>query len=87
MPVISEFLGIFIRMYSKEHNPPHFHAYYQGYKAAFNIETCELMKGNFPNRQRKFVETWAEFHKDELFANWTRLQNRAEPESIPPLRK
>jgi len=31
MPTISMFYGIVIRMYfaPKEHNPPHFHAYYQ----------------------------------------------------------
>ncbi|MBN1523852.1 MAG: DUF4160 domain-containing protein [Spirochaetales bacterium] len=31
MPTISMFFGIIIRMYysPKEHNPPHFHVYYQ----------------------------------------------------------
>jgi hypothetical protein len=31
MPTISMFYGIVIRMYCapSEHNPPHFHAYYQ----------------------------------------------------------
>ena len=87
MPVISEFLGILIRMYSNEHNPPHFHAVYQGYSAVFSIEDCELMIGKFPKRQRKFVEAWAELHKEELFANWMHLQNREKFSSIPPLRK
>lgn len=30
MPTISMFLGIVIRMNWLEHNPPHFHAEYQG---------------------------------------------------------
>ena len=39
MPTISMFYGIIIRMYCtpKEHNPPHFHAYYQDYKAIIDI--------------------------------------------------
>jgi hypothetical protein len=28
MPEISRFLGIIIKMFLKEHNPPHFHAFY-----------------------------------------------------------
>jgi hypothetical protein len=34
MATISMFFGILIRMYlgGKEHNPPHFHAFYQGHK-------------------------------------------------------
>ena len=32
MPTISMFYGIMIRMYNNnEHNPPHFHAQYQGH--------------------------------------------------------
>ena len=39
MPTISMFFGIIIRMYNcGEHNPPHFHATYQGYHAVFNME-------------------------------------------------
>ena len=30
MPYVSMFFRIIIRMFHKEHNPPHFHAEYQG---------------------------------------------------------
>jgi len=33
MPEISRFLGIVIYMYFNDHNPPHFHAVYNNYKA------------------------------------------------------
>jgi hypothetical protein len=37
MPAISMFFGIIIRMYNNgKHNPPHFHASYQGYEAVFH---------------------------------------------------
>ena len=35
MPVISDFLGIVIYMYFNEHNPPHFHAKYNEFRADF----------------------------------------------------
>jgi len=33
MPVLSSFLGIVIMMYFNDHNPPHFHAKYNEYRA------------------------------------------------------
>jgi hypothetical protein len=32
------FFGIIIRMFYNEHNPPHFHAEYQGAEGKFNFE-------------------------------------------------
>ena len=37
MPEISRFYGIRIFMFFREHNPPHFHAKYQGYEAIFEM--------------------------------------------------
>ena len=36
MPEITEFNGIRIYMYFKDHNPPHIHAEYAGKEAMFN---------------------------------------------------
>jgi len=43
MPTVSMFFGIIIRIYfaPKEHQPPHFHAYYAEHKATVDIQTCE----------------------------------------------
>ena len=86
LPVISMFLGIIIRMFNKnEHNPPHFHAYYQGSEAIFNMEG-EIIKGEFPKRQTKFVAAWAELHKEELLANWELAVENQPLYNIEPLR-
>lgn len=37
MPEISRFFGIIIRMFFDEHDPPHFHAEYQGSKGVFDF--------------------------------------------------
>ena len=70
MPTISMFYGIIINMYNNgEHNPPHFHATYQDYKATFDFDG-KLLKGSMPQNKIKLIVAWAELHKDELIANW-----------------
>jgi hypothetical protein len=46
MPTISMFYGIIVRMYFApgEHNPPHFHAYYQEYKARWSYGHVKLSR-------------------------------------------
>jgi hypothetical protein len=47
MPTISMFYGIVIRMYCdrSEHNPPHFHAYYQDYTAYVSRPQSSISPG------------------------------------------
>ena len=42
-------------MFYNEHNPPHFHAYYNDFKAEISIETLEMIAGKLPNRVYKLV--------------------------------
>jgi hypothetical protein len=44
MPEICRFFGIIIRMFFDEHDPPHFHAEYQGSKAVFDFNG-NILKG------------------------------------------
>ncbi|MEK7396154.1 MAG: DUF4160 domain-containing protein [Candidatus Poribacteria bacterium] len=87
MPTISMFYGIIIRMYCSpgEHNPPHFHAYYQNHKVVIDITTCELMEGKLPPKQMKLVLAWAEINKEELLADWELASNGELPFKIKPL--
>ena len=47
MPEISRFLGIIIRMYYRDHAPPHFHAEYGEYEITVEIATG-IVTGHFP---------------------------------------
>lgn len=86
MPTISMFYGIIIKMYNNgEHNPPHFHATYQGYNAVFNLDG-ELIEGDIPRKQAKLVSAWVEIHKDELIANWELAITEQPLYKIEPLR-
>lgn len=85
MPEISRFYGIIIRMYFKDHVPPHFHAEYQGYKAEYDIRTFEIIAGSLPTRANALVLEWASIHREELNRNWNKTQTPEELEKIKPL--
>ena len=68
-----------------EHNLPHFHASYQGYNAVFDMDG-DMLEGDMPIRQKKFIAAWAELHKDELLANWELAVNQQPLYKIDPLR-
>jgi len=68
-----------------EHNPPHFHAYYNEYKASFSIDTLEIIEGNLPRKQTRLVQAWAELHIDELKADWELAMNGEPVYKIDPL--
>jgi uncharacterized protein DUF4160 len=89
VPEIARFFGIIIRMYAEAggpHHRPHFHAYYQEEVAIYGIDSVELIAGALPRPQQRFVEAWAELHRQELLANWELLQEGRVPTSIEPLR-
>lgn len=89
MPELSRFFGIIIRMYmeaSSQHKSPHFHAYYQDEVAVFSMDEIDLIAGSIPKRQQRFVEAWAELHKEELINDWDLLQSGRLPLTIEPLK-
>ena len=85
MPEISRFYGIVIYMYIADHNPPHFHIWYDDYKATMNI-TDGIVTGSLPRRAIKMVYEWLDLHKEELMENWERLSNRESANKIEPLK-
>ena len=84
MPEISKFYGILIYMYVDDHNPPHFHVWYNNYKAIIFIKDG-LVKGTLPRRVLSLVYEWLDLHKDELLQNWENLKNEKAPFKIEPL--
>jgi hypothetical protein len=85
MPVVSTFHGIIVRMYYREHDPPHFHAEYQGRHATFSFEG-EPLAGTLHSRTaQRLVGEWAVAHTAELAANWIRIRHGEPLERIEPL--
>jgi hypothetical protein len=85
MPEISRFYGIVIRMYFRDHNPPHFHAQYSGHEALIGISTLAVIAGDLPARALGLVTEWASLHSAELSELWERARNLEPLGRIDPL--
>ena len=87
MPIISAFFGVVIRMFYKEHEPPHFHAEHAGQYAKFSF-AGELLAGEIRSRKaRERIREWTRQHRAELEANWERMKAGQTLESIAPLQE
>lgn len=85
MPEISLFYGIRVTMYYDDHNPPHFHAEYNGNKALIEIDKARVIKGALPSRQLKLILAWCVLHQDELMQNWELSKDGKPLNRINPL--
>lgn len=85
MPRISFFLGIVIYMYYDDHNPPHFHASYEGLEGVCNFEG-ELIKGYLSERVQNLIKEWCGLHRKELDENWQRARENKPLNWVEPLR-
>lgn len=85
VPRISEFYGIVITMYWRDHPPPHFHAAYGGDIAEIEIETGRVIDGSLPPRALRLVQEWLALHVNELQDNWNRARAHDPLIAIDPL--
>ena len=63
MPQISYFLGVIIRMFYREHNPPHFHAVYADFEGIIDIEKNEIIGGELPSSVLEIATEWTGLHQ------------------------
>ena len=85
MPTISMFYGIQIRMYWKDHAPPHFHALYGEDEAKIDIRMLGLIEGSLPARALALVLEWAEQHRSDLMEDWQLCSSNQPVKKIAPL--
>ena len=78
MPLISTFYGVQIYIYYREHGRPHYHAFYQGFEATFDIQTGQILLGTFPPKVASILEDWTRLRHNELMLAW-RLARFGEP--------
>ena len=71
-PLITYFYGIFIRMGYREQEQ-RLYAAYGGETATFDFEG-NLLEGQFPEKQRKYVEVWADIRRGDLVTLWKLMQ-------------
>ena len=85
MPRLSEFYGIVITMYWRDHLPPHYHATYEDHEALIVIDDGGVYAGSLPRRALRLVRTWHGLHHQELSEAWERVWTRTDPGTIEPL--
>jgi len=86
MPKISEFFGISIYVYYREHLPPHFHAVYAGAEVLVSIDDLSVLSGEIPPRALGLVMEWASLHRTELRRVWSQAMAHQPLDSIEPLK-
>ena len=70
-------------MYYNNHNPPHFHAFYQGFEAIFDVRDGKKIGGELPVKAEKIVFEWAEKYKKNLLEDWGLVKEGKSPKKIP----
>ncbi len=85
MPEISRFYGIVIKMYFRDHPPPHFHAEYAGQEMIVDIQSVSVIAGTLPSRAMRMVLEWTTQHQPELIQMWGLAANLQPIGRIDPL--
>lgn len=85
MPTISEFFGISIVIRFIDHNPPHFHAYYQQDKISVEIMNGKV-RGEMSERALRMVLEWLDLHREEIMNAWELASIGQNPSKIEPLK-
>jgi hypothetical protein len=85
MPRISEFYGIVIYMYYRDHGVPHFHAIYGGQEAVISIRSLRVLEGRILPRALALVRTWGKLHRPELEHDWELARTNRPLQRIEPL--
>ena len=65
MPTLSAFYGILIRMFFKDHAPPHFLRDMASSKPRSRSVTLAVMEGELPARALSLVREWAMIHRGD----------------------
>ena len=85
MPTISEFFGISIVIRFIDHNPPHFHAYYQQDKISVEIMNGKV-RGEMSECALRMVLEWLDLHREEIMNAWELASIGQNPSKIEPLK-
>jgi hypothetical protein len=86
LPKISEFFGISIYVYYRDHGPPHFHALYGGDEVLVSIDDLSILEGKLSPRAMGLITEWATLHQKELQAVWRQARDHEPLTKIDPLR-
>jgi len=81
MPELTRFYGLIVKMFFKDHAPPHIHVIYGECVAVYDIATQEMTEGDIPARGQSLVKEWLSLHSQDLLDIWNTQKFR----KLPPL--
>ncbi|MFN0114491.1 MAG: DUF4160 domain-containing protein [Paracoccaceae bacterium] len=70
MPIIVRLQYCVIRMYFRDHNPPHFHIDTTKGRALMAIRSLEVFEGEVEPRAERGAREWAGVNRDRLWSAW-----------------
>ena len=86
MSKISEFSGLRIYVYPREHGTPHIHIFYGGHQA-FSIDIVgNRMAGEnkLTKPLNKMLTKWRRLRRQELLGAWAAMMEGRTPPMVPP---
>ena len=72
MPCIKIIDGIKVYIYTRDHNPPHFHVRIAEYEELI-IKTLDTYSGEIPAKHRKKIIKWAQQNQNYILKQWNKL--------------
>lgn len=84
MPIISQFFGIAIYIFWREHDPAHFHARYGDDEVIIEIETGKVT-GTMSRRALALVQEWRVARQEDLRREWLLAKAQKQLFPIKPL--
>lgn len=85
MPVIAAFLGMIIRVYHSDHNPPHIHVQYGDCDAILEIKSGRILYGKLPPRLQRLISEWIKNRRRDIMKAWEDAQSHCVPRRVKPL--
>jgi len=73
MPEIDRISGIRICVFSRDHLPPHFHAFYGEYEVLVAIRTGETIVGDLPRKKIREVLEYLDENREDLLETFFQL--------------
>lgn len=68
MPEVDRISGIRICVFSRDHLPPHFHAFYGEFEVLIDIREGIPIAGDLPRRKMREILEYLEVNRDDLLA-------------------